>query len=139
MLIVHKDETSQILEQNLHPMGFEFIIYRNPLKAMDNIEEVKPDIVIFSAADFPRHWKPFLNLLRKDRKKDECVMVLLVGDFFPFEEAAKAVYLQANGVIGEDLQRPESGSRSHTDCVGTVGSNHYSHNMRPVANIVDRS
>jgi len=104
MLVINKDETGEILEQNLHPLGFEFIIYRNPLKAMDNLEEVKPDIVLFSAEDFPRHWKPFLSLLRKDRKKDECVMVLLVGDFFPFEEAAKAVYLQVNGVISEDLQ-----------------------------------
>lgn len=104
MLIYDKDETYQTLEQHLHPRGFEFITYKNPLKAMDNIDEVNPDIVLFSAEDFPRHWKPFLNLLRKDRGKDICVVILLVGDFFPFEEAAKAVHLQINGIIGEDLK-----------------------------------
>ncbi len=104
MLIIDKDETYQILEQHLHPRGFEFITYMNPLKAMDNIDEVSPDIVLFSAEDFPRHWKPFVNLLRRDRGKDACVMILLVGEFFPFEEAAKALYLQINGIIGEDLR-----------------------------------
>lgn len=104
MLVIDKEETQEILEQHLHPRGFEFITYRNPLKAMDNIDEIAPDIVIFSGEDFPRHWKPFLKLLREERGKDECVFLLLAGEFFPFEEAAKAVHLKVNGVVGEDLQ-----------------------------------
>lgn len=103
MLVIDNEETCRILEQHLHPRGFEFITYLNPLKAMDNIDEVSPDIVLFSAEDFPRHWKPFINLLRRDRGKDECVVILLVGEYFPFEEAAKALYLQINGIIGDDL------------------------------------
>ncbi len=104
MLVYDKDETYQVLEQHLQPRGFEFITYKNPLKAMDNIDEVDPHIVLFSAEDFPRHWKPFINLLRKDRNKDDCVFILLVGNFFPFEEAAKAVHLQTNGIISEDFK-----------------------------------
>jgi hypothetical protein len=71
---------------------------------MDNIDEVDPDIVLFSAEDFPRHWKPFLRLLRGERTKQDTVFILLVGDDFPFEEAAKAVHLSANGIINEDFR-----------------------------------
>ena len=103
MLIIDNDDIYHTLEQHLYPRGFEFIIYKNPLKAMDNIDEISPDIVMFGAGDFPRHWKPFVNLLRRDRGKDECVVILLVGEYFPFEEAAKAMYLQVNGIISEDV------------------------------------
>jgi hypothetical protein len=104
LLVVEKEITKKVLTVHLKPRGFEFIHYRNPLKAMDNIEEVDPDIVLFSAEDFPRHWKPFLKLLRESRSKEDTVFILLIGDEFPFEEAAKAVHLKVNGIIGEDLQ-----------------------------------
>jgi hypothetical protein len=104
LLVVEKEITEKLLSMHLRPLGFEFIHYRNPIKAMDNIEEVDPEIVFFSAEDFPRHWKPFLKLLRETHSKEETVFILLVGDVFPFEEAAKAVYLSVNGIIHEDLQ-----------------------------------
>lgn len=104
LLIAEKAITKKILTVHLKPLGFEFIAYINPIKAMDNIEEVDPDIVLFSAEDFPRHWKPFLKLLRENRTKEDTVFILLVGPVFPFEEAAKAVHLSVNGIIGEDLQ-----------------------------------
>jgi hypothetical protein len=104
MLVVEKDETQNALEQHLHPRGFEFITYKNPIKAMDNIDEVSPDIVLFSGEDFPRHWKPFLRLLRNSFAKEQTVFILLIGEVFPFEEAAKAAELKANGILGEDFQ-----------------------------------
>ncbi len=56
-----------------------------------------------SARDFPRHWKAIVVDLRASRPKSACAIILLKGDFFPFEEAAKAAYLGVNGVIKEDL------------------------------------
>ncbi len=104
MRVVEKDETQNALEQHLHPRGFEFITYKNPIKAMDNIDEVSPDIVLFSGEDFPRHWKPFLRLLRNSFPKEQTVFILLIGEVFPFEEAAKAAELKANGILGENFQ-----------------------------------
>ncbi|MFP4562772.1 MAG: PilZ domain-containing protein [Spirochaetia bacterium] len=104
MLVVENPETVEVLETHLHPRGFEFIKYMNPIKAMDNIDEAEPDIVLFSAEDFPRHWKPFINLLREEKPKEETVFILLVGEDFPFEEAAKAVHLQVNGILNEDFR-----------------------------------
>jgi len=31
---------------------------------MDNISEIQPELVLFSAEDYPRHWKIFLKVLR---------------------------------------------------------------------------
>ncbi len=104
LLIVENDITKETLEIHLRPRGFEFITYRNPIKAMDNIEEIDPDIVLFSAEDFPRHWKPFLKLLREIKTKEETVFILLIGEIFPIEEAAKATHLGVNGIIGEDFK-----------------------------------
>ena len=35
----------------------EIIHYKWFMKALDNIEEVSPEIIIINAEDFPRHWK----------------------------------------------------------------------------------
>ena len=104
LLVAEKDSTKESLCLHLNPRGFDIIHYRNPIKAMDNIDEVAPDIVFFSAEDFPRHWKPFLKLLRVSFSKELTTFVLLKGDVFPFDEAAKAKHLEVNGIIREDLE-----------------------------------
>ncbi|MFW5802131.1 MAG: hypothetical protein ACOCVC_08850, partial [Spirochaeta sp.] len=43
---------------------YHILHYGDPLKAMDNLQELKPNILIVSAHDFPRHWKPLHVLLR---------------------------------------------------------------------------
>jgi len=35
--------------------GYQGLQYSNPLKAMDNLEELSPDVLLCSATDFPRH------------------------------------------------------------------------------------
>lgn len=78
---------------------------------MDNIDEIEPDVVFFSAEDFPRHWKPFLKLLRESFSKEKTTFVLLKGDLFPFEEAAKAKHLEVTGIIHENLEDRKEYSR----------------------------
>ena len=107
LLIIEQDNTKDQIIEHLAPRGFDFIHYRNPIKALDNIEEIKPDLVIFSAVDFPRHWKPFITLLRSFFLKDESVFILLKGDHFMEEESTKASALEVNGIISDDLMNPE--------------------------------
>ncbi|MCF7929766.1 MAG: PilZ domain-containing protein [Spirochaetales bacterium] len=111
LLVSERDEVRHDLIRHTRPLGFEFIHYRNPLKAMDNLDEIDPELIIFSAADFPRHWKPMLTMLRRDKNKNETACVILKGDNFPFEEAAKAIHLGANGIIHQDLDRQEEVDR----------------------------
>ena len=47
------DGYKSFLEEN----GIDVIVYRWLLKALDNLEEIKPHIVMISVTDFPRHWK----------------------------------------------------------------------------------
>jgi hypothetical protein len=64
-----------------------------------------------SCEDFPRHWKPFVQLVRATRPKENCVFILLKGERFAFEEAAKAVFLGINGVIKENLAESQELAR----------------------------
>ncbi len=110
LLLIESDRIAEIARFYLRPLGFETIRYRNPVKAIDNLEELAPDAVIVSARDFPRHWKVIAEVLRSERGKEDCVIVLLKGDSFPLEEAAKAVHIGVNGVVKDDLDdRREQG------------------------------
>ncbi len=106
LVITDKESLRDVIESILRPHGFDFIHYMNPLKALDNIEEISPDLVVFNAEDFPRHWKPFIRLLREFKSKDECVFILLKGETFDYDEAAKATFLGVNGVLKENLDDP---------------------------------
>ncbi len=108
LLVIEQDNTRDQILQHLAPRGFDFIHYRNPVKAMDNIEEIKPDLVIFSAVDFPRHWKPFVTVQRSFYSKDESVFILLRGDHFPPEESTKASVLEVNGIVSDNLENSDT-------------------------------
>jgi len=103
LLIVEDDAIADLIRFYLRPLGFDVVRYRNPLKALDNLEELEPDAILVSARDFPRHWKPLVQVARRSWAKERCVFILLKGEVFPFEEAAKAMHLGVNGVVKEDL------------------------------------
>ena len=107
LLVIEQDTTKDQILRHLAPRGFDFIHYRNPIKAIDNIEEIKPDLVIFSAVDFPRHWKPFIIVQRSFFTKNESVFILLKGDHFPAEESTKASTLEVNGIVSDNLEDPD--------------------------------
>ncbi len=88
-------------------MGFDVVHYNDPVKAIDNLEELDPEMILYHTGDFPRHWKPLLKLLRQKKAKEETVFILLKGADFPFEEAAKAAYLGINGIIDANLQEKQ--------------------------------
>src|SRR6056297_81616 len=104
VLVIEDQDTSERITRHLAPLGFDFIHYFNPVKALDNIDEIDPDLVIFSAEDFPRHWKPFIRLLRGKQDREESVFILLTGENFSTEEASKASVLEVNGMVDSQLQ-----------------------------------
>ena len=104
LLVSERDELREFIKHNFIPRGAEIIQYYNPIKAMDNLDEVDPEVVMFSARDFPRHWKPFLVFLRDTKPRDQCVFVILRGEDFDHEEADKAQALGVNGIVDEQLR-----------------------------------
>jgi len=62
------------------------------------------ELILFDLRDFPRHWKPFVKLLREEKNKEQVVVILISPHSLDFEEAAKAIYLGVNGIIEYDDQ-----------------------------------
>jgi hypothetical protein len=103
LLVAEREELRTYMRRNFMPRGAEIILYQNPIKAMDNLDEIDPEVVLFSSEDFPRHWKPFLIFLRNSKTREDCVFVLLAGPSFDHDEADKAQALHVNGIIHEAL------------------------------------
>ena len=103
LLVLGDDDTYKLITHYIKPLGFEFIRYTHVLKAMDSIDEIDPNAVIISARDFPRHWKIMTKFIRDERAKDVCPLIILKGKDFPVEEASKASFLGASGIVPENL------------------------------------
>ncbi|MDR1949682.1 MAG: PilZ domain-containing protein [Spirochaetaceae bacterium] len=103
LLILGSDDVLNIISQNIKPLGFDLIRYRYVVKAMDNIDEVDPAAIIVSATDFPRHWKILIQYVRAERSKEVCPVIILRGETFSLEDAAKAFFIGANGIVSENL------------------------------------
>ncbi len=107
LLVIDSDTACRLVSFYLEPLGFEFIRYRSPLKAMDNIEEIDPEAVIVSAEDFPRHWKTIVQFIRSERDKKKTTIVILKGPTFSYEDAAKAAQIGVDGIASDNLEDPE--------------------------------
>ena len=107
VLVAAGEETRNKVYNHFEKLGYDLISYNNPLKAMDNLSEIMPDVVLFNAEDFPRHWKPFLQVLRQLGDRTKSVFIILKGESFNSEEALKAGSLAVNGVISEDFDSEE--------------------------------
>jgi hypothetical protein len=103
LLLIEDDDKAREVERHVKPLGFETIRYRNPVKALDNLDEIEPDAIIASALDFPRHWKIITDVVRSTKSKNECVIILLRGQKFGGDEVAKAKLLDVNGIVSEKL------------------------------------
>ncbi len=107
-LIVCRDaRLKELLERHLKPMGFDIRQQPDPVGLITRMEPHDPALVLVHAGDFPRHWKPLLRSVRETRGKDQCIFIVVKGPDFPFEEAAKANFLGANGILDADLPEKE--------------------------------
>jgi hypothetical protein len=103
MLVSQSSDLKPHLAETFSYHHADVIHYDNPIKAMDNLEEIEPAMVVFSAADFPRHWKPFIVFLRNTFSRHETIFLLLISESFSPDEAGKAEYLEVNAVLDHDL------------------------------------
>ena len=108
-LIISEDEKVYTsLNQTLVEAGYDTIIYKWLLKALDNIEEIRPDCIVVSSSEYPRHWKTLVQFVKsgiggedvkiylyepnpisdEDRKKAE---ILGISDYFETLESFKDI------------------------------------------------
>lgn len=97
ILIIAGDKTLKTkFQKYFGQIGYSVIQYVNPLKAIDNLEEISPDVLICNASDYPRHWKIVVKEIRENRNRSEVATVLLIADDFDSSEANKATTLGVN-------------------------------------------
>ncbi|MDR0910572.1 MAG: hypothetical protein LBM77_12495 [Spirochaetaceae bacterium] len=65
ILLVAADDKTAVLIKGLSFLpAMELIQYASTVKAMDNIDEIAPDAIVFSAIDFPQSWQCFASFLQ---------------------------------------------------------------------------
>jgi len=103
LLVASGAEYASLLGYHLKPIGFEVERISNPVRALEEMEELDPQAVVFHAGNFPRHWKTLLKLAREKHNKEELIFILIAPPDFDLDEAAKAAHLGVNGIVGENL------------------------------------
>ncbi|MDD7269895.1 MAG: hypothetical protein PUH13_08850 [Treponema sp.] len=75
---------------------FDTIIYKWLIKALDNIEEIKPDLIVISAAEYPRHWKTLVQFVKSGIGGDNVKIFLYEPSPLSDEDKLKAKKLQVS-------------------------------------------
>jgi hypothetical protein len=99
IIISDDNEVIRKINNTLISHSFDTIIYRWLLKALDNIEEIRPDVVIISTCDYPRHWKTFTQFAKSGISGTEPQIILYTPTFFPHAETEKAIMLGIKGTF----------------------------------------
>ena len=98
-------ESEKILEQYssfFKTRNYDVLKYRWLMKALDNLEEIEPEICVISASDYPRHWKTFIQFLHATITKTDTKNILITGENFSDEEKEKAKVLGIKIIIDEN-------------------------------------
>jgi hypothetical protein len=103
ILVAAGTEHVSALGYHLKPLGFTLEHISHPLRVIEHLDELNPDAILFSVADFPRHWKPLLKVAREKRAREDLIFLLIAPVDFQMEEAAKAAHLGANGILKPNL------------------------------------
>ena len=99
ILVAADDAHAAELGFHLKPLGFALQYIADPVRVLEELEDLNPDAILFHAGDFPRHWKPLLKVAREERGRKELIFLLITPPEFEMEEAAKAVHLGVNGML----------------------------------------
>ncbi len=95
LVIADNEKVIAKIVGTLQKFGFETIVYRWLLKALDNISEISPHLIIISAEDYPRHWKTLSQYSGVDGNASK--VMLYTGQNFSESERKKA---DALGIFG---------------------------------------
>lgn len=112
LVISDNQEIVDSLQRYLKENNFDIIIYRWLLKALDNIEEIHPDIIFVSACEYPRHWKTLASFVKSGIGGNNIKLFLYDPVPLSEEEVKKAHELGVQALINNlsDLELRKIGS-----------------------------
>ena len=99
LIISDKHEIIDALSDYFKQNNCDVIIYRWLLKALDNIEEIQPDMIFLSAAEYPRHWKTLASFVQSGIGGNEVKLFLYNPEPMEDEEKKKAEKLGITAYI----------------------------------------
>ena len=97
LLVADNEKAIENISQVLKTAGYDTIVYRWLLKALDNIEEISPHLIVVSTADYPRHWKTLAQYATTYFGDYRPQLVLFTDENFNEEEQKKADFLKVRG------------------------------------------
>jgi len=86
LLVLEDEDKIKLLKESLTTKGYDTICYNWILKALDNIEEISPHIVIINAEEYPRHWKTFVQYVNTYLPKNDIDIYLLANNLSENEQ-----------------------------------------------------
>ncbi|MBQ7158317.1 MAG: hypothetical protein IJS09_02680 [Treponema sp.] len=81
----------------LKTAGYDIITYHALLKALDNIEEISPHLIVISTKEYPRHWKTLAQYATVPMGSYTPQVILYTGGEFSQEDQDKAAALHVRG------------------------------------------
>ena len=101
-LIISEDEkVYTTLDAILKNADYDTIIYKWLLKALDNIEEIRPDLIVVSSSEYPRHWKTLVQFVKSGIGGDDVEIYLYEPTPVSDEDEEKARVLGVTGCFSE--------------------------------------
>lgn len=99
LLIADDDIVIEKLKASLSDDGYDVISYRWLIKAMDNVEEIAPDVIVISASSYPRHWKTLVQFVQSGIGGVVPKVVLFAEREFNDDDIKKSEALNITGIF----------------------------------------
>ena len=93
LVISERPEIIDFVTPLLKDKGFDIIHYKWIIKALDNIEEIQPDVIVLSAGEYPRHWKTLAGFVQSGIGGNDVKMYLYETTPLSEEDQKKAADL----------------------------------------------
>ena len=95
LLVAESEDTLNLYRSFFESLGYDTVCYRWLLKALDNVDEIMPQVIFMNAVDYPRHWKILVQYIRSGLCKSFPVVLLAAQDISN-DDLKKAEYLEVH-------------------------------------------
>ena len=102
-ILIISDDSAFIntIDSYFQKRGHSSIIYKWLIKAMDNLEEIKPEVIIVSADEYPRHWKSLVQFMESGIAGNKFKIFLYKKTPFSEQDSQKITKLKISKIFSK--------------------------------------
>lgn len=97
LILIEDTLVADLVLRDLQESGISALSYRDPIKVIDHVAEIKPDAIIIRQKDFPLHTPLIAAMVRFSESLQHC-RIIVIGDKVPS-------FMQCSQIIEEKLQK----------------------------------